>query len=228
MKIIDYIIDAIYPPTCPCCNKLITPEEYFCPKCKLKIAYPSKNVCKLCGYEEKRCVCKRYIFHFDGICGAFKNEGVAKDAFYAFKFKKDSRVLGFFVKNISAVVRRQFSDVKFDFITSVPPTNPNTEYDHAKMIATALGKSLNLKFVKCLKAASKPRQTQHFLTYEERFSNVRDAYEATTSVKGKTVLLVDDIKTTGATIDECARELKFAGAKSVYCAVALIGYKNQS
>ena len=228
MKIIDCIIDAIYPPTCPCCGKRIVAEEYFCPKCKLKIAYPSKDVCKLCGFETKRCDCKRYIYHFDGICGAFKNEGVAQKAFYTYKFKRDTRILRFFVKSIAKVVRRQFSDIKFDFVTAVPASDPKTEFDHAKKLAVGLAKSLDLKFIDCLKSGSKSRKTQHQLSYGERFSNVQNAYEATQSLKGKTVLLVDDIKTTGATIDECAKELKFAGADRVYCAVALIGYKNQS
>ena len=64
-------------------------------------------------------------------------------------------------------------------------------------------------------------------TIEDRFKNVRNGFKATEKLYGKNILLVDDIKTTGATIDECARQLKFAGAERVYCVVALISEKTQ-
>ncbi|MBQ5765226.1 MAG: hypothetical protein IIW03_03675 [Clostridia bacterium] len=60
-------------------------------------------------------------------------------------------------------------------------------------------------------------------TFEQRYQNVKNKYKIKKSakIKGKSVLLIDDIKTTGATLSECARELKLAGAKTVIVASAL-------
>ena len=81
--------------------------------------------------------------------------------------------------------------------------------------------NLDLLFGKSL-IKVKENQVQHNLFLNERFGNVKDAYRATDKIKGQTVLLLDDIKTTGATLNECAKELKFSGAKKVYCIAALI------
>ncbi len=225
MRIIDAVIDAIYPPYCACCGNTIIPERYFCTDCGAKIKSYPKNSCKRCGIELKLCECDRFIYHFDGVCGAFKNEGFVKDALYDYKFKQNERLSAYFADKIAKRVVADFPEIRFDFVTSVPPTEHDTDYDHAKIIARKVAKRLKLKFVTSLSAVATGRKTQHHLSFEERFANVHDSYSALGSYKGKTVLIVDDIKTSGATLDECARQLKFAGAENVFCAVALIGHR---
>ena len=66
------------------------------------------------------------------------------------------------------------------------------------------------------------KHTQHSLKLKYRFENVKDVYFTNKPLSGKTLLLVDDIKTTGATLDACAKELYAAGADRVYCIAGLI------
>ena len=61
---------------------------------------------------------------------------------------------------------------------------------------------------------------------KERFKNVKGMYKTNYKVTGKTILLVDDIKTTGASFDECAKQLLLAGADNVYC-VSAVGSKTK-
>ena len=68
----------------------------------------------------------------------------------------------------------------------------------------------------------KNNKPQHILDASQRRRNVKGVYEATKNLDGKTVLLVDDIKTTGSTLNECAKQLRLKGAKEVYCLVGLI------
>ena len=89
----------------------------------------------------------------------------------------------------------------------------------ASKISEIIGKSVDATILKKREFVS----TQHELSLTDRFTNVRNAFYTTHRIDGKNVLLIDDIKTTGASLDECARQLKFAGARKVYCATALVG-----
>ena len=69
---------------------------------------------------------------------------------------------------------------------------------------------------------TRDNRTQHELHFAERFSNVQNAYRCTSPVTGRKLLLIDDIKTTGATLDACAEALKKSGAAQVFCLTAAI------
>ena len=124
---------------------------------------------------------------------------------------------------MAEIIKKYHTSSGFHFVTSVCPSKKNCEYDHSGILAKQLSKELGVKYVKTLAPSNKKRKTQHMLGFSERFQNVHDSYCAIGSFKGKHILLVDDIKTSGATIDECARQLKFAGAEKVHCITALIG-----
>lgn len=76
-----------------------------------------------------------------------------------------------------------------------------------------------------LKKVSAPKAAQHTLSFAERMRNVQDMYAAKGDLTGKTVLLVDDIRTTAATLNACTKQLLLAGADEVYCAAALLTEK---
>lgn len=90
----------------------------------------------------------------------------------------------------------------------------------AKIISDILGVPL-INALKCVKFV----HSQHELGIKQRRENVKDMYVPTGSLRGKSLLLVDDIKTTGATLNECAVQLLSAGADCVYCVTALISEK---
>ncbi|MEE1238890.1 MAG: hypothetical protein UHO61_03080, partial [Acutalibacteraceae bacterium] len=93
----------------------------------------------------------------------------------------------------------------------------------AEKIAEILGIPIADELV-CLKNGKR----QHDLFGKERFENVKGRYKAKTGTKGKMLLLVDDIKTTGATLNECAKQLCLSGADGVYCVTALISVREKN
>ena len=120
---------------------------------------------------------------------------------------------------MSLAAEMSFGEVEFDAVVSPPPSKLSLRkngFDHIEAIAKELAETLGLPYIKgCL---CKVRQTPHqsSLKYNQRIENLRGTMECRADMSGKTVLLADDVLTTGATADECARALKSGGAKKVY------------
>ena len=95
-------------------------------------------------------------------------------------------------------------------------------YDQAETLAAAVAKQMELPYLGGVLYQSENRKKQSALSARERRVNVRGNYAVRkkSAVQGKCILLVDDITTTGATIQECAKVLRGAGAKAVYAAAA--------
>ena len=99
-------------------------------------------------------------------------------------------------------------------------------FNKSDLFAKEISEILNIEYNANLLVKKSKTKTQHRIrNIEDRFANVRDGYKSVFDLKGKNILLVDDIKTTGASLDECARQLKFSGAENVYSVVALITRK---
>lgn len=226
-KFFNALLDTIYPPRCIICDEVVSSDKYFCEYCDGLLTASIDKRCLGCGMYYDNCRCNNYIYHFDGVISPYYNEGAAKKCVYNFKFKRNRRASEILCKDMADIVNKFYDDKYLDVITSVCASNKNTEYDQCKILATKLSEYLNIKYIPTLERTDKKREVQHGLVLDKRFENVHNAYKATVSLKGKNVLLVDDIKTSGATIDECARQLKFAGADSVYCITALVGKKQK-
>ena len=220
MKIIDAVIDALYPRRCASCQEITIDGGVLCIACAEKLERVKTPVCIECGNFVKECECDTFIYHFDGIVAPFKNKGVTKNMVYNFKFHKDYSAVDYIVENMAKSIAESYDDVNFDFISFVPKFKK--EFNQCKVLSKRLSRILDIPVKSNSLIKIKENHTQHNLSLNDRFGNVQDAYRACENLKGQTVLLVDDIKTTGATLNECAKELKFSGAKKVYCVTALI------
>ena len=214
----------IFPKRCAVCGGVIPFDEVFCEECYGKLESIDEKTCIRCGLPSKKCECKRYAYHFRGITAPFENEGVAKEGIYNFKILKNIDASESFGKKMADKVREVFGDIDFDIVTAVPMSRrkrKGTVFDHTEILAKAVARELDLKYKKLL-VKKKQNKEQHTLSATDRFENVKGVYIAGAN-DYRNVLLVDDIKTTGATTDECARQLMLAGAENVYCVTAVIG-----
>ncbi len=225
MKTVKYffkkLISAIYPNKCICCGELIDEDIYLCNQCKNKFERMNlDDICTDCGLEKSDCVCQYNIFRFTSLICAFKNTGRARKAYYSYKFHKKQHYVKFFAKEMCIAIEKCFSEIKFDLICSVP-SYKKIGYDHSGYIAKEISKILNIPFSNDLLCCIKKSKRQHKSSFKERLTNVNGKYIANYRVDNLNILLIDDIKTTGATVDECAKVLLFAGANSVRCATTL-------
>lgn len=126
---------------------------------------------------------------------------------------------------MAKAVRREFSNINFDCVCFVPMTLKNKlkrGINQSELLARCIANELNIPLYQNALVKLKQNRVQHNLSRNERIMNVKGVFTASDDVKGKTVLLVDDIKTTGATLNECSRELLKAGAGQVFCVTAVI------
>lgn len=220
------LISTLFPNVCAGCKAIIDEGEYFCDYCfEMLECCNSDKICRKCGLPKKNCDCGKYVFHFDGFAAPFFNSGPAKKAMYELKFMHKEQYAVFFAEQMALMIRQCFSDNEFDYITYVPMSKfkqlrrgCNQSLILAKELADILNIPLGRDFLKC----NSKKKTQHFLSKADRFQNIKGKYICDLSLQGKRILLVDDIKTTGATLDECSKELFISGADSVYCVSGLV------
>lgn len=228
----EYILNFFFPKKCIFCGRMLPLwyENRVCVKCTNTLPFCMKyNRCKMCGKpildQEELCDdCRGKKYYYDKISAVFEYEGNVRKSILRFK-KDDGRVNGLvFAKYIALVVMEDNQDKKFDMVISVAPRRQRLKkdkYDQAEWLGRLVARELKLTFVKKVLKQKEKRKKQSDLRAEERIVNIKGNYvvKKPKKVKGKTILLIDDVTTTGATLNESAKMLKRAGAKSICCGV---------
>ncbi len=232
-QLFNIIISALFPNVCVACGEIIPENEFLCEYCaEMAETVDFIKCCSRCGMPKKECRCFKRVFHFNGCVAPFYNDGVMQNAMYRVKFGRKEHIAKFFAERMALTVKTAFSDINFDMVTFVPTTfkrKMKRGFNQSELLANEICKILNVPIFKDLIICKKAAKIQHKLNFDQRFKNVKGRYECNRKYKlnGKTVLLVDDIKTTGATLDECAKQLLLLGADKVYCVTGLMTAKNK-
>lgn len=193
--------------SCAVCNAE-TESGVFCPKCR------SANLLlePMPGLK-----------HLDGAVMGYKYDGALKDMLHKLKFEGERKFLQPLAEE-AAFMARAYGGRKFDMVVSVP-TDAQRRKQRGYDIPEAVFKNALAQhgvWHPDVLARVKPTTPQYVLTPDKRRSNVLGCFAVQGDVRSKKILLVDDILTTGATLEEAAKTLKSAGAKSVY-ALTLCG-----
>ena len=228
-----YILNLLYPPKCIFCHTLLplSAEVFVCGRCMSDLPFClAYERCEICGKpisEPGKCDdCRSMPYRsFNKACAAYIYKDSVRNALIAFKGESHASYAKVFAKHMQSVIENDFKKYKLDAVVSVPPRIDRIKsgkYDQAACLAAELSKQLHLPYYKNILMQKEVRKKQSDLNYEERIENVKDNYSVRLcdKIKGKVLLLVDDICTTGATLSECSKELKKAGAAAVYCATA--------
>ncbi len=165
-------------------------------------------------------LCRRGVYAFSLARSYGVYTGAMVDAITLLKYHAVTPLGGWFATRLAELVAHQSATFAADVVVPVPlhPTRLRERgYNQAELIARPLAKWLRLPLRSYLLVRTKPRPDKLRLTRQERWRTVRGAYalRAGAQVDKLRVLLVDDVFTTGATLDACARALRQAGAASV-------------
>lgn len=210
MKWFDRCLDLLYPPKCVFCDSVLQPEEtFFCCACGEKLPMAEDDRLVKTGTYFDRCVAP-LLYH-----------DMVRDSFLDYKFHDKSWRGAVYAALLAPYVQKEFPDA--EIIAWVPLSRRSQKdrgYDQSELVAKELSKCLDIPCEKLLQKVHDTQQQSRLENPEERRANVLGAYEVKqkAAVEGKTILLVDDVVTTGSTIEECSRVLLTAGAKAVHCA----------
>ncbi|MBR4766291.1 MAG: ComF family protein [Clostridia bacterium] len=223
-KIINGFLDAVFPPRCIFCDRVTALENGICSECSEKARKIEEPVCLKCGMSKKNCECKSRSRFFDGLCAPYEYEGVVKKGIHIFKFDGQRDNSRYYSHIMAQCVKNRFGDIYFDIVTSVPATVSSVKkrgFDQSSLLARGVAKELGLVYDCNVIKKIYETKSQHFLSILLRRGNLTGAFEVADKSKaeGKTVLLCDDVSTTGETLDECSKMLYLAGAEKIYCSV---------
>lgn len=230
-KIKGLALWMIFTKRCRYCDELITKDEYLCKSCEMNLPRISLEKCVFCGIEKIRCTCKKHSMNYDGITAPFYYEKGIEQGLKLFKFNGKTYFAKRFAEDMITCIKTDFAGVNFDFVCYVPfalTQKLERNYNTSELLAEQVAKGLNIPLKNALVKLFNVK-TQHDMAIWQRKGNVHGIYDVKNNfdIKGKTILLVDDITTTGETLSNCALIMKIRGAEKVYCATAAITAKKK-
>ena len=223
--IIDTLLSIIFPPRCAGCDCITSKDEPLCEDCNSLLLHPAHPVrrCRSCFLSTADCICKKHQL-YSKISISFFYEGKPVKTVSKLKFKARPDIATNMAKVIFASLceRNMLKDT--DIITFIPMSGSDRfirGYNQAELIAKKLALLADKPCIpllyKCIKTKS-----QHSLDRISRTGNLLGAFEPDkkylNSIENKTILVVDDVSTTGNTFNEAAKTLLIFGANDIYAA----------
>lgn len=211
------LLDLLFPPRCVACRRV---GEWFCASCCASIEKIQPPLCERCGrplLHPPCSYCQKHPLQIDGIRAVAFFEGNLREAIHAFKYDARTELAPIFGNLLSDYLAAQRLPV--DAVVAVPlhPTRERARgYNQSLLLARALAAQQYLPVWEDALTRERATRPQVELDAAERRTNVQDAFAATARVAGARLLLIDDVCTTGATMEACSVVLKQRGAKSVW------------
>lgn len=227
-------IELLFPRRCPVCNEIVVPRgNLICPSCYKKLSFVKSPNCKKCGKEvwsdaQEYCFdCTRHKRSFEYGAALVNYNEAAKNSMVKIKYKNKREYLDFYAQEMIKKMAYKIQWMKADLLVPVP-VHPGRRrqrgFNQAQVLAEKLGQALGIPV--CLDTLQRSKRTapQKDLTPAQRLKNLEKAFTVGKIPEGaESVILVDDIYTTGSTVEACTRVLKRSGVKRVYFLTICIG-----
>ena len=225
LKIKEHILQLLFPRRCPVCDEIVRPYgEKICADCVKKLKLLTPPWCLKCGkrlYDEGELCgdCRRKQHSF--VRGrALYEYGSVSASIYRMKYGKRQEYAEYFGEEIACYLGDFIRQVKPDGLIPIPLHRKRENrrgYNQAGVLAKTIGRSLNISVYDKLLFRVKNTTPLKKQNPQERQNNLKKAFIIRQNdVKLDTIILVDDIYTTGSTVDEAANVLKKHGVKDIY------------
>lgn len=224
---IQKISNYIFPPRCLTCSEYLSGDGAICGDCWNNLRFIKSPFCKICSYEFElkhissgnicpQCIKQKPFFDYSRALLKFDEK--SRKLIHDFKYYDKSILAEFLARIMHAQYRDYISDI--DLIIPVPMHKLRRLwrlYNHTEILSHAINNIIHKEVRSDILRKVKYTKSQTNLRKKEREKNLKNSMviENKSAIYGKRILLIDDVATTNATINLCARLLKKAGAKSV-------------
>ena len=225
--------ELLFPRRCPACDDIVIPwGALCCERCKGKFKYLGENYCMKCGKglsgpEKEYCGdCRKYSHKFERGRSLYQYESAA-GSIYRFKYPGRQEYADFFAEELLQYLGRDIRMMKAEAIIPVPLHRSRMKergYNQSTVLARAFSKRCEIPVLDNLVVRCKKTIPQKQLNYAERQNNLKKAFKiCANDVKLNTVIIMDDIYTTGSTVDALTEELLGKGVKHVFVVTLAAG-----
>ena len=229
---LEIILNMIFPKRCAVCDSVLPlGQKEICEKCKKSLAYFTGALCLKCGKpvkeEEEFCYdCKKKEHFYNQGAALFPYEYI-RPSLYRFKYAGRKEYGIFYGRQMAACFREKKEQWKPQALVPVPMYKRKEKkrgYNQAELIAKELSKSWKIPVYTKLVVRCKNTKPMKEIVGTDRQNNLKKAFKlGANDVKLNTIIIIDDIYTTGSTIDAVARVCRKAGIKNIYFMTVSIG-----
>jgi len=226
----EKVADWFYPRICPGCGDVSDrPGRHLCWSCFARLELHTQAHCRICGHPAEGDVAHAFVCSvctatkpaFDRARSAGRFAGVLREQLHLFKYNNALWLKDDLVDLLYGCLTAHFQPDAVDVVLPVPlhPVRQRERsYNQAALLADALAQRIGRRFDDRSLVRTRKTETQTQFDAAHRRMNILGAFSVVHPewVRGRCVLLIDDVMTTGATLNECARTLKKAGARSVW------------
>lgn len=222
----SYVLDLIFPNRCPFCGGFIKYNVLCCEDCFSEILWADENICTKCGKPKKPdCGCKSSPEYHLCAAAAYYS-GKAKEGIYSLKFKNNINGAAVFGRALRDRLKIIGALDDIDIAVPVPMSVKEQRargYNQAEELAKYITEGTNIPIRTDLILRRFSKTAQHDLSGDERKAGAEKLYytkQTGAPLSGMTVLLADDVLTTGSTLNACSKLLLGLGAEKIICAAA--------
>lgn len=221
----EWILNSIYPHRCPICHEILADQSALvCQDCFYSLEDIREPRCKNCGRpvkeEEELCGnCKGRTFAFTKGRGIFLYTAQMRHSVLLYKYGGRKEYGRFFAHAMAFYGRKELERWKPDLLLAIPLHKSKIRrrgFNQAEVLAEIIAAKYRIPFASDVLTKTVQTRSQKKLDANARRRNLKKAFHVNSSVKDKRILLIDDVFTTGSTIDAAAECLKEAGAREVY------------
>lgn len=209
----EMVLDVLFPPVCVGCRRV---GRWVCPSCWVQVPWLIGNTCPRCRRPSlgKTCLACDSGGAVDSVVAVADFDGVVKETVHAFKYMGRHAIASV----MAALMADALSDVQAEFVVPVPLHRRRRRergYDQAVLLARKLAKIRGLKCAESALVRARHTDQQALLNPQQRRDNVAGAFTPRSSWQHQSIILIDDVATTGATLAAAGKCLKQAGAGEI-------------